>query len=80
MVVENLKSFFVRKEPKKHVLGLLIEGYPEGPVAVVDDVITTGHSIEQAINALRMKGIPIRGIVSIIDRGGGKSYLQDVKN
>lgn len=77
--VENLKSFFVRKEPKKHGLELLIEGFPEGPVAVVDDVITSGRSVEKAIDALRMKGIPMRGVVSIIDRGGGKAYLQDVK-
>ena len=74
--VENFHSFFVRKEPKKHGLGLSIEGDIIEPVAVVDDVITTGDSVIKAIEALRMKGVQMKGVVSIIDRGGGKLHLE----
>lgn len=73
---ENLNSFFVRKEPKEHGLKKLIEGIPVEPVVVVDDVITKGDSVMKAIDALQRKNIPMKGVVSIIDRGGGKQHLQ----
>lgn len=73
---ENIHSFFVRKEPKEHGLKNLIEGDPVEPIAIVDDVITKGDSVMKAIEALQRKNIPMKGVVSIIDRGGGKENLQ----
>lgn len=73
---ENLHSFFVRKEPKGHGLKNLIEGDVIEPVVIVDDVITKGDSVMKAIEALQRKGIPMKGVVSIIDRGGGKQNLE----
>jgi len=75
---ENLHSFFVRKDAKAHGLKNLIEGEAIEPVVVVDDVITKGDSVLKAIDALQRKNIPMKGVVSIIDRGGGKNNLQEI--
>ena len=48
----KLTGFFVRKETKKHGLQKKIEGLPKTPLIVVDDVVTTGQSVIDAVNAL----------------------------
>jgi orotate phosphoribosyltransferase len=73
---ENMHSFFVRKQQKEHGLGNLIEGDPVEPVVIVDDVITKGESVLKAINAMKAIRKSMLGVVSIIDRGGGKENLQ----
>src|SRR6516165_2921507 len=49
-----LEGFFVRKQVKEHGSQERIEGMlkPGDRVAVVDDVFTTGASVEQAIQAV----------------------------
>jgi orotate phosphoribosyltransferase len=53
---QAIPMFMVRKEPKAHGTRRRIEGaFPEGrgaPVVVVDDVITKGGSVLQAIEAI----------------------------
>jgi orotate phosphoribosyltransferase len=73
---ENLHSFFVRKQRKEHGLSNLIEGNPVEPIVVVDDVITKGDSVLKAIEALKSKWKHMLGVVSIIDRGGGRQNLK----
>jgi len=62
--------FSVRKEPKKHGLQKLIEGCVERdePVAVVDDVVTTGGSTVQAIVACRDFGLRVVQVIVLVDR------------
>ena len=71
------KAFFVRKEAKSHGLQRRIEGPPLEPTdrcLIVEDVVTTGASTLQAIEAVRDAGLEICGVVAVLDRlaGGGE--------
>lgn len=68
------KAFLVRKEVKQHGLSRRIEGplpEPGDRVVVVEDVVSTGGSTVQAIEAFDEAGIPIVGIISVLDRLAG---------
>jgi orotate phosphoribosyltransferase len=70
----DVKAFFVRKETKAHGLQRRIEGPPLEPgdrCLIVEDVVTTGGSTLQAIEAVREAGHAIAGVVSILDRQAG---------
>lgn len=64
----RVSGFFVRKNVKMYGLEKMIEGLVKDPVAVVDDVITTGKSVLDAVAALRNQGFSNINIVSVIDR------------
>jgi orotate phosphoribosyltransferase len=73
----DVKAFFVRKDAKAHGLQRRVEGPlldPGDRCLVVEDVVTTGGSTLQAIEALREEGLQIAGVVSVLDRlaGGGE--------
>jgi orotate phosphoribosyltransferase len=73
----DVKAFFVRKEAKRHGLARRIEGPLLGAgdrCLVVEDVVSTGGSTVQAIEALQEAGHRICGVVSVLDRlaGGGE--------
>jgi orotate phosphoribosyltransferase len=73
----DVKAFFVRKEAKRHGLARRIEGpllAPDDRCLVVEDVVSTGGSTVQAIEALQDAGHRICGVVSVLDRlaGGGE--------
>ena len=67
-------AFFVRKETKAHGLQRRIEGPPLEPGArclIVEDVVTTGGSTVQAIEAVRDEGHEVCGVVTVLDRLAG---------
>ena len=66
-------AFIVRKEPKKHGTQRYIEGHlpAGGTVAIVDDVITTGNSIFQAIEAVEAEGCRVVKVAVLLDRNQG---------
>src|SRR5918999_1400506 len=68
-----VRAFTVRKEAKTHGTGRLIEGpFRSGDrVAVVEDVITTGSSALQAVEAVRAAGGVVAGILALVDREEG---------
>jgi orotate phosphoribosyltransferase len=73
----DVTAFFVRKDVKPHGLQRRIEGPPLSPgerCLIVEDVVTTGGSTLQAIEAVREEGHEIAGVVAILDRlaGGGQ--------
>jgi orotate phosphoribosyltransferase len=70
---EPIAAFVVRKEPKGHGTAQWIEGpLPPGvPVAVVDDVVTTGGSTERALDVLSQTGHPVRKVIALVDRNEG---------
>jgi orotate phosphoribosyltransferase len=74
---EPMRAFIVRKEAKGHGTQNWIEGGldPGSRVAVVEDVVTSGRSICQAIQRVREAGHTIAAVLSIVDReeGGAKA-------
>jgi orotate phosphoribosyltransferase len=69
-----VKAFFVRKETKGHGLQRRIEGPPLDPgerCLIVEDVVTTGGSTIQAIEAVRAEGYDVAGVVTVLDRLAG---------
>jgi orotate phosphoribosyltransferase len=67
----GLPFIYVRSAPKDHGRGNLIEGeFSEGQrVVVVEDLISTGKSSLQAVDALRAAGMEVAGLVAIFDYG-----------
>jgi orotate phosphoribosyltransferase len=70
----DVVAFFVRKETKAHGLQRRIEGpllEPGTRCLVVEDVVTTGGSTVQAIEAVREAGHEVCGVVTVLDRLAG---------
>jgi orotate phosphoribosyltransferase len=77
----DVKAFFVRKEAKQHGLQRRLEGPPLEAgerCLIVEDVVTTGGSTLQAIEAVRAEGHEVCGVVAILDRlaGGGEAIVR----
>ena len=75
-----LDAFIVRKEPKAHGTQQWIESSARvaagTPVAIVEDVITTGGSTIKAIERARAGGLEPRHAVALVDRmEGGKEAI-----
>ena len=74
-----LRAFTVRKQAKAHGTGKLIEGpfNPGDRVVIVEDVITTGGSALQAIDAVRRQEGVILGVLALVDREeGGREAIE----
>ena len=63
-------TFIVRKQAKDHGLGKRIEGAvkPDDRVLVVDDVLTSGGSLLQALQAARDAQLQVSHALVIVDR------------
>lgn len=75
----QLDAFAVRKEPKDHGARRQIEGcFATGARAVVvEDVITTGHSVLRAVEAVSAAGGAIVGVLAVVDREeGGRETIE----
>ncbi|WP_038032548.1 orotate phosphoribosyltransferase [Thermonema rossianum] len=67
----NLPFCYVRSKPKEHGMGNQIEGrFDEGQaIVVVEDLISTGGSSLQAVEALRAAGAQVLGVVAVVTYG-----------
>jgi orotate phosphoribosyltransferase len=75
----GLDAFTVRKAAKTHGTGKRIEGcFKRGDdVIVVEDVITTGASAQEAIEAIVAEGGRVVGVLAVVDREeGGRSMIE----
>lgn len=81
ILAKHLYGFLVRKEQKKHGTGKLIEGnLREGDrVVIVEDVVTTGGSVINAIKAVSNMGAIVKKVIVIVDREeGADQYFKDL--
>lgn len=64
------RTFVVRKQPKDHGLGKLIEGAVKtgDRALIVDDVLTSGGSLLKAVTAAREAGLEVSHALVIVDR------------
>jgi len=79
-----LPALYVRKAQKDHGTAKLVEGdksiRPGMPVALLEDVITTGGSSLRAVKALQQAGVNVVGIVALVDRlEGGRETIEAEK-
>jgi len=77
-----LFPFIVRKEAKGHGTQAYIEGVPlpaGSPLAVLEDVVTTGQSALKAVEHLRQAGYKVDHILALVDRqqGGAELYQKN---
>ncbi len=74
-----IDAFTVRKQPKTHGTGKRIEGcFAAGaPVVIVEDVITSGGSAQEAIAAVESEGGKVLGVLAVVDREeGGRGVIE----
>ncbi len=69
----SLRAFSVRKETKEHGTGGRIVGPVEAGerVAVLDDTVTTGGALMEAVEVLTAAGIRVAQVVILVDRSDG---------
>jgi orotate phosphoribosyltransferase len=80
-IAYNLRKpfLYVRKGARRHgrqrrVEGILVSG---DRVLLVDDLVTTGLNLKEAINAIRAEGGVVTDVVALLDREeGGKEKLE----
>ncbi|RZJ75061.1 MAG: orotate phosphoribosyltransferase, partial [Flavobacterium sp.] len=77
----GLPFVYVRPEPKKHGRQNQVEGFLQKGqnVVVVEDLISTGNSSLQAVEALRAAGANVKGMVAIFTYGFDVS-VENFKN
>ena len=75
----SVQTFTVRKKAKEHGRHKLIEGdFAQGSsVVVIEDVITTGGSAIQAIDAVETEGGRVAFVLALVDRQeGGRGAIE----
>lgn len=75
-----IEGFFVRVERKEHGTKQLIEGklVDNARVIIVDDVVTSGRSVMDAVKAVEQHGGTVVLILSVVDReAGAKEHFKD---
>jgi orotate phosphoribosyltransferase len=72
---------FVRKEAKKYGTCKLAEGgeIKNSHLVIIEDVVTSGGAIMDAVNELRNRGAIVETVVCVIDREGtGRENLENI--
>lgn len=76
-----LAGLIVRKESKGHGTNQYVEGLsnfkPGDPVAMVEDVVTTGGSLLKACERVKDAGLNVVAVCTVLDRGeGGREAIE----
>lgn len=69
-----LRAFSIRKEAKDHGTGGRLVG-PVGPgdvVAIIDDTVTTGGALIEAIDVAEAAGLQVAQVLALVDRSAGE--------
>ncbi len=76
-----IEGFSVRKATKEHGTKRRVEGNfePGLAVVIVEDVLTSGGSATQAVEAVRSEGGLVLGVLAVVDREqGGVAAIQGI--
>jgi orotate phosphoribosyltransferase len=80
--ISPINSFIVRKDRKEHGTMKWVDGrvLPGDPVAIVDDVVTSGGSVVRAVQRCREERLEIVYVAVLVDReeGGMKCIETEV--
>ncbi|HIC41112.1 MAG TPA: orotate phosphoribosyltransferase [Piscirickettsiaceae bacterium] len=81
---KNIPYSFNRKEAKTHGEGGSIVGHAlEGNILIIDDVITAGTAIREAMDIIDANGATAKGVIVAVDRQekgkGDQSAIQEVE-
>ena len=78
-LASGLPFVIVRKEPKQYGTGNRLEGaYEPGErVCLVEDIVTAGGALLEAVAALREGGLEVHSAVCIVDREEGGAEALD---
>ena len=78
---EPIRAFYCRKEAKAHGTKAQAEGQlpPQGtPVAILEDVVTTGDSVLEAIDKAEANDCTVTHAITLVDRNeGGRQAVED---
>ena len=75
----KLPFAMIRKESRKHGTNSRIEGSLGNKILVIEDVATTGGSIEDAVSVLRGEGTDVDTALVVVDREeGAKERLSKI--
>lgn len=78
----RIDGFYVRKTQKQHGTKTFVENEPKAgtPVVIVEDVVTSGKSVIEAIDRSEAIGCVISAVITIVDRleGGSEAIRQRV--
>lgn len=69
----GVRAIFAEKDDGKMSLKRGFTVAPGERVLVVEDAVTTGGSVQQAIDALKDYGAEIVGVGALVDRSGGRA-------
>ena len=61
---------FIRKQQRIHGMKKMIEGAPNSPILLVDDVISSGKTVIDAARLCRESGYELAGALCVINRYG----------
>ncbi len=81
---KDVSYSFNRKEVKTYGEGGGIVGHPlEGNILIIDDVITAGTAIHEAVDIIKSNGATVKGVIVAVDRQekgkSGQSAIQEVE-
>ncbi len=79
---QSMEAFYVRKQAKGHGSKEMVEGIvkPGDQVAIVEDVLTTGGSVLQAMREVERLDARIAAVICIVDRLEGAREALDHYN
>ena len=73
----NKQTIFAEREQGIMTLRRGFEILPNYNVLVVEDVITTGGSVKEVIELVKISGAEVAGVGVLVDRSGGKVKLHE---
>jgi len=70
------KSFaFTRRTDEKMTIRSGFSGLEKSNAIIVEDILTTGGSVQEVLECLKQKEVEVKGIYCLVDRSGGEVLI-----